>query len=976
MSDRLENLRKAARESCAVAVWSRGVELSRAGAVTGERDDGDEATFLVSIKRGMISRTVTLYPDDAEWDCPCTREAPACEHVAAAVIAWSAALTEGEDLPKPRFSAGRVGYRLTRDRYGLALERAIVRDDGEQRLDWTLAALAAGRVDGPRIVSSQADLAVELTLGTHRHGLLSPNLIPQLFKRLRFCQDVRLDGSPVTIDQQSIGKQVYVSDGGDGFDLVLRDADAIDESFSNGIVRCDETLHPRKELGITGRELRDLTAGVHVSGDDAAELVTMTLPHLERTLTVVRETDRLPDTYVERPRVVVEIDGRDRSISVLAQVVYGQPPRARIERDRLVPISGTLPLRDREREKQIATAAQSTLGLRVGERVELSAGEAIQFRKRLADWPGEVHGEAIKRFRLTPTLVPDVTLDPAEFDATFATEWANEDGSRTGGQARPADVLRAWTSGESLVPLLDGGFAPLPTDWLERHGRLLADLLNARNADGRLPSSSQFDLAELCDELDESPPPDLQGLRGLLADRASLPEAPLPDDLQATLRDYQREGVGWLSLMQRAGLGALLADDMGLGKTVQALCALHGRSLVVAPTSVLHNWQQELTRFRPGLSFAVYHGASRSLDPDADVTLTTYAILRIDAEILAGVDWDTVVLDEAQAIKNPDSQVARAAYRLNAAHRITMTGTPIENRLEELWSQLQFLNPGLLGDRQAFSKRYVQPIQSGDDGAASALRRRVRPFVLRRLKRDVAPELPPRTDVVLRCQLDTSERELYDSLRLASRKDVLEKLAEGGNVMAVLEALLRLRQACCHGGLVPGQEVEHSSKLTLLRETLDSIVADGHKALVFSQWTSLLDRTEPVLNQARIPFLRLDGSTTNRGEVVDRFQAEEGPPVLLVSLRAGGTGINLTRADHIFLLDPWWNPAVEDQAADRAHRIGQENPVMVYRLVAEATVEEKILALQDAKRELAETALGDASAGGALTRDELLELLS
>jgi SNF2 family DNA or RNA helicase len=300
----------------------------------------------------------------------------------------------------------------------------------------------------------------------------------------------------------------------------------------------------------------------------------------------------------------------------------------------------------------------------------------------------------------------------------------------------------------------------------------------------------------------------------------------------------------------------------------------------------------------------------------------------------------------------------------------------VENRLDELWSQFHFTNRGLLGGRADFQERYAKPIAEAQTGAAARLHERIRPFMLRRLKRDVAPELPPRTDMVLRCALNPDERSVYDAIRAATMAEVVEKLQAGGNVLAALEALLRLRQACCHSALVPGQQAATSSKVELLCETLSEAVDEGHKALVFSQWTGLLDLVEGPLNAAGIRFNRLDGSTKDRGEVVRTFQDEAGPPVMLVSLKAGGTGLNLTAADHVFLLDPWWNPAVEDQAADRAHRIGQERPVFVHRLVAEDTVEERILALQDEKRAIAQAALEGSDRGSALTRDDLLALLS
>jgi SNF2 family DNA or RNA helicase len=357
------------------------------------------------------------------------------------------------------------------------------------------------------------------------------------------------------------------------------------------------------------------------------------------------------------------------------------------------------------------------------------------------------------------------------------------------------------------------------------------------------------------------------------------------------------------------------------------------------------------------------------------VTLTTYAILRLDDEILAAREWDTVVLDEAQNIKNADSQVARAAFALKARFRMTLTGTPVENRLDELWSQFHFANPGLLGGRSDFQERYVKPISEGDSLTLQHLRKRIKPFMLRRMKKDVARELPPRTDVVVHCTLNERERELYDAILAATRKDVVDQLAAGGNVLAALEALLRLRQAACHAGLLPGQSADSSSKLELLLDLLDKVLAEDHKALVFSQWTSLLDRVEPLLTAAGIGFSRLDGTTRDRGAVVSRFQNDPEPRVMLVSLKAGGTGLNLTAADNVFLLDPWWNPAVEDQAADRAHRIGQERPVLVHRLVSEDTVEQRMLALQDKKRALADAATHGAEAAFGLTRQDLLALL-
>jgi superfamily II DNA or RNA helicase len=548
-------------------------------------------------------------------------------------------------------------------------------------------------------------------------------------------------------------------------------------------------------------------------------------------------------------------------------------------------------------------------------------------------------------------------------------------GKPEGAPPIPADrVARAWRSGTYAIEDDDGETVWLPRDWLARYGPLLEQFAAAKATTKKIPRWARPVAAELCAALDAPPPRELAGLATLAHGLEDIPHAPLPAGFVGALRDYQRVGVDWLSLLRDAEVGALLADDMGLGKTLQTLCAIRGRTLVVAPTSTLHNWAAEAARFRPDLRVHVYHGPRRALDPAADVTLTSHALLRLDKDDLSKETWDTLVLDEAQAIKEPTTALAAAAFAVPARWRVALSGTPVENRLTELWSLAHFLNPGLLGGRRDFVARYARPIEQGQARAAAELQTKIRPFVLRRRKSEVARELPPRTDVVLRCALDSHERSVYDGLRAAGQIDLLGRLAAGGDMLEALELLLRMRQAACHAALVPGQQAERSSKVDLLVDQLTQVTGEGHRALVFSQWTALLDLVEVPLKAAKIDYLRLDGGTVDRADVVARFQADGGPPVMLVSLRAGGTGINLTAADHVYLLDPWWNPAVEDQAADRAHRIGQSRPVFVHRLVAEDTVEEKILALHEHKRALALAAIGEAAASS-LTREDLIELL-
>jgi len=447
----------------------------------------------------------------------------------------------------------------------------------------------------------------------------------------------------------------------------------------------------------------------------------------------------------------------------------------------------------------------------------------------------------------------------------------------------------------------------------------------------------------------------------------------VPRRLQAELRDYQLEGFRWLARHARMGTGACLADDMGLGKTLQVIALmLHHRAdgphLVVCPVSVVGQWADQLQQFAPSLRPILYEGKERELKKlsNGDVVICSYGVLLRDAKKLTGAGWMVAVLDEAQAIKNPQSKTARCAYQLEARMRVTTTGTPIENRLSELWSLFAFLNPGLLGSLADFRKRY-------EDGGPqrSRLRALVAPFLLRRLKSQVLSELPPRTEITLSLGLDVRERALYEELRANAQRDL-----EEGQALDLLAHLTRLRQACCHPGLLLESHEGSSSKLDALLALLEDLQAGNHRALVFSQFTRFLDLVEKQLKARSWAYLRLDGSTTatERRRRVEAFQGGEGE-VFLISLKAGGTGLNLTGADYVVHLDPWWNPAAEDQASDRAHRIGQQRPVTVYRLISEQTIEEKVVRLHGHKRQLAESVLEGRDQVVTLNTEELRDLV-
>ncbi|MBX3198580.1 MAG: DEAD/DEAH box helicase [Labilithrix sp.] len=977
----------ALRKACLPAIWSQGVKLAREGAVSRTFEAKGEMTFRVRAASHPVPPTVTLYLDEEEWACDCGGKIDPCAHVAAAAIAMTQAPSGALEPASAPAPSAHVGYRLgTRDGR-LTLTRVIVRGEGrEEPLKGSVVADAV-RIKMPELAPTHDDVRIDRVVASTSRDVLPLERMSDLLDALSGCADVTLDGAPVKTSSERVKPRAVVEDAPNGTFVLRVEADpAVTSVAGLGVAMVGGVLRPLGETATTGERLERLPLVRTFARNEETELVTRVLPELEKKIEVTVRARRLAKKSVHaRPRLAMDLSHQGHTLSVLPLLVYGDPPIARVDGDAVISLGGGVPVRKVDQERALLQRLRSELDLVVGRRVHFDGAEATRFAARLREFQDLVgeheHAAVFEGHPLAPRIVVD---DEGRFDVVF--EHADDAGGAgdpaAGGEkkaAEPSLVLRAWRDGLDIVPLDGGGWAPLPAGWLAKHGARVADLLAARDPDTKkLPRASLVDLAALSDALDVPRPVIVDKLAPLIDGFDGIPRAPLPPDLRATLRDYQTRGVDWLAFLRGAGLGGVLADDMGLGKTLQTICALPAgpaRTLVVCPKSVVYNWHEELARFRPGLSVAVYHGPKRALDPRAAVTLTTYAVLRLDAEKLAAEAWDTVVLDEAQAIKNESSQTARAAFDLRAPFRLALSGTPVENRLEELWSVMHFANPGLLGGRTSFSDRYSSPIAAGDGAAAERLRAKIRPVVLRRMKRDVLPELPPRTDSVLHVELEETERVVYDAVRAAAQKELASKLAEGAGVLAALEALLRLRQAACHPALVPGQKADGSSKIERLLGALEEAAADGHKALVFSQWTSLLDLVEPHLEAAGVRFTRLDGSTKDRGAVVSAFQDPGGPPVLLASLKAGGTGLNLTAADHVFLLDPWWNPAAEDQAADRAHRFGQERPVIVYRMVARDTVEERILALQEKKRALADVALGDAGGAAAITREELLALL-
>ena len=538
------------------------------------------------------------------------------------------------------------------------------------------------------------------------------------------------------------------------------------------------------------------------------------------------------------------------------------------------------------------------------------------------------------------------------------------------------DLLAAAGHGEAWVGLADGSRGLLP-DWLDGHlsvcqlgeahrGKLRFDACQAGVLDALLTGQVSATVDVKFDRI-----------RRLL--KSTPPRAREPLGFQGTLRDYQREGLGWLEQLSELGYGGCLADDMGLGKTVQILAFLQGRhhrrdkpmqesrpSIVVVPRSLIDNWLKEASRFTPDLRAVAYTGSSRTALVDSlqdyDIIVTTYGTLRRDILRLSDIAFEMVILDEAQAIKNPTSQAAKACRLLSCRGRLAISGTPVENSLKELWSIFEFLNPGMLGSLDTFAAED----KAVDEDWLALLSASLAPFMLRRTKEQVLGELPKKTEQTLFIDLEGEERRQYDELLDYFRSTLTHRIGDvglGGAKLHVLQALLRLRQAACHVGLIdPERSEEPSAKLDTLLLKLEELAASNHKALVFSQFTTLLGMVRRRLEACGIEYAYLDGRTRDRQAVVERFQKDADCKAFLISLKAGGCGLTLTASDYVFILDPWWNPAVEAQAIDRAHRMGQKRPVFAYRLIARDTVEEKIVRLQEEKRRLADAVVrGDRS---------------
>ena len=870
----------------------------------------------------------------------------------------------------------------------------ILLDDYESPLLWELLAQAG-------------DAGVELVTG------------PGGSVQLGTTADVLLDASAV---DDALGLESVVL-----FDGERRPVESVGRIGDHGLYAVDWTPAPRILLApstgpLTPEQRAVLTHPLpRVPAAEAGEFLHEVYPVLRQAISIVSSDETVAFPAIDPPSLALVVEHRpNASVELHWEWLY-RVGATRTRRASDVPPEAGQYSDPAAEAQRLALIGRDPLpgGLVAGVPAALTGLDALEFVEetlpRLAG-RGDLRIREVgarPAFRaitdapeLTLTVMPGTEAD--WFDLGVIV--------RVDGRDIPfTPLFAALTRGSKKLLLVDRSYLPLDLPVFDRLREIIQDSstfpewetgvlrLNRRQA------AVWEELAELADhtEQDESWRETVEGLLALAADGDDpLDDVPAPaHSVTAELRPYQEHGRRWLHFLWRHRLGGILADDMGLGKTVQTLSliadvvaarpddASPAPFLVVAPASVVSNWGAEAGRFTPGLTVATLTSGVRSVSQlreavaGADLVVTSYALFRLDTDRYAALDWAGLVLDEAQVVKNRQSLVHRAARDLPAPFKLAITGTPLENDLLELWALFAIVAPGLLPPAHRFTQHYARPIAAGDDVAAArleTLRRRVRPLLLRRTKEQVAPELPARQEQVLTVELSPSHRRVYDAYLQRERQKVLDLVDDlDRQRFTVLRSLTLLRRLSLDASLIDTSDDPHgefddipSSKLDALLEQLADVIAEGHRALVFSQFTTYLAKAAERLTAAGIPFAMLDGSTRRRSEVIDGFRTGSAP-VFLISLRAGGVGLNLTEADYVFLLDPWWNPAVEQQAIDRTHRIGQSAPVMVYRLVAADTIEEKVMALKAEKARLFDAVLdGGTGFDAALTAEDIRGLLA
>ena len=907
-------------------IWNKAVGLARTSSVTLLKIESDEEiTVRVELPSAATAVQVRLSPLQQLWECDSLSDDDPSLYVLITVIAVR------NNYLKAETARWKIGYFFRKDGDSLIIDRAFIHPDFPKRV---IGILETEMYKNPDYLVSRNDITLDriIDFGKKIDAQLFCNTIPYLAE----STDLFMDDRQVTLQSSPIEVGIVIEDHPKGYRIgqLLPLSASQAQYITPYLYQSGASL-----IGIKSDRLPAMIRGNGtIMGHHQAELLFNTmLPKLKDHFDVSINVSKIPKFLAAKPRLLVVADKRGSDgVWLSPHIVYGDPIVAEIKNNELsYKSSGYMIHRDIATEQRILGSLPLQLRGANSSAREFQGAEAVALIK--------LTKEHIADSRSIAHLIPKESLEPRfSEDLNQATLYFTGKIDTKESTVSSTAVWNAYSDGYGVIKLKDGSWANLPGEWLNTIAARGADLLEALLCKSVTPSIATRLAPIIGGESTVQFPAQWKQFLNFLDGTLKVPACSLSDSVSAIVRPYQREGIQWAHTLRTLQVGGLMADDMGLGKTLQTLCVLPPKTLIIAPTSVLGSWLEQCKRFRPDFKVCLYHGTQRVFDEQADAYITSFTLVRSDQNILER-QWNAIVIDEAHTLKNPLSLTFAAVQSLNSKWRIALTGTPIENSLQDLWAQFSLLNPGLLPPYDTFREWPLEKIRS-----------LTRPFILRRTKEEVAKDLPPKTEIILKCTLSDDERTTYDAILLATQRDLTTEDGVKLSALQILEALLRLRQACCHPGLIAENYLQKSSaKLDLLMESLTASLDSNHPALIFSQWVGLLNIVEARLIAQGISFTRLDGSTKDRQSIVNEFQSPDGPMVMLISLKAGGVGLTLTRAEHVYLLDPWWNPAVEEQAAARAHRIGQTNPVFVYKLIAENTIEEQVLEMQERKLALA-----------------------
>ncbi len=997
--------------------WDRGVKYIRKDRVVScDPEDGSvysEADLIHSRVRGSNTYDVQLTIREEGFRCSCpaqgewTHWGGPCKHVIAATIEVACQVRREQLVESETVSANwkRIADRLETEEESGKPDSLVFLLDTDARIPRLTPAFRDedGSVvpqEGPPDSNAEfMDERDRLVLSRIEAAIPRPGLpVPA-----EEMESVLSDVLPLFTDEKLYvrrnGENILVSVESDEIDVTFElDEEKDDLKLRANLHRTDRftgspefllmnppwvlaegnELYPVDASSMESKLLETIPAeGLDVPPDELGDFARHFLPLLQRNDVDLNRGESLETAESVEPNGRLELEEKQQTLLIRFLVEYGDTPVTPGNDQPIVSYDETEQTfrtiqRQPKREKELRHQFTDTNVTESGRYndfyrpTEDPMDWLVEELPRLTEKGFEVYGEeSLTRYRRPrePTKTEVVVSGETDW---FDVEGEVEYEDRT---VPLSTIKEAVTDGKRYINIGDDRRGLIPEKWLERW----ADLFewSRRRGDGlEAPRATAGWLDELVDEVDDATVDD--AFRETLDQLRSIdPESslPTPEGFEGTLRPYQEEGLAWLTYLNEAGLGAMLADDMGLGKTIQVLALIRERrnrdgeypyTMVVAPRSVLRNWEREINRFVPDVSVYRHHGTDRIDDPtdwdDPDLILTTYGTLLRDIETVETEFFDLVVLDESHRIRNPNTKRAKAARALDADHRVCLTGTPVQNTTMDLWSQFQFLNPGFLGTKAGFKRALAKPIEeSRNEDATDRLQSLIRPFLMRRTKEEVEPDLPDLSESTVDCELTGQHRAVYDETLQQYRRMLDESIEESGlddSRFLILEGLTRLRQICCDPGLVKDNGDITSAKVQMFEEKAREAINNDHRILVFSQFVEFLKVLRVRADEEGWKYEYLDGQTRDRMEIVDRFQANEDIPLFFISLKAGGEGLNLTGANYVFLMDPWWNPAAEQQAADRTHRIGQDSRVFVYRFLCPDTIEDKIQDLKNRKRQV------------------------